>query len=102
MKTIYFFLMGLLFLLPGCAKEVGKAFLEGCAEGLDDYNRRQQRRIIKVVEYEVPRYPYITKTSIGDLDFVYGSNGYSGTGYYIGNCYFYNDNQGNHYTHYSI
>ena len=32
-----------------------------------------------------------TVTSIGDFDFVSGSDGYTGTGMQIGNTYFYND-----------
>jgi len=43
-----------------------------------------------------------TTNSIGNFDYVNGSNGYSGSGQQIGNLYYYNDNQGNQSTTQSI
>jgi len=34
-----------------------------------------------------------TVTSMGNFDFIHGSNGYSGTGTRMGSFYFYNDNR---------
>jgi hypothetical protein len=39
-----------------------------------------------------------TKLSIGNLDLISGSDGYSGTIQHIGNFDFFNDNRGNHGT----
>ena len=35
-----------------------------------------------------------TEQRIGNMDYVSGDNGYSGTGQQIGNTYYYNDNRG--------
>jgi hypothetical protein len=43
-----------------------------------------------------------TANSIGNFDYVSGSNGYSGTGQQIGDFYYYNDNAGGSYTTQSI
>lgn len=43
-----------------------------------------------------------TEQSIGNINYVNGSNGYSGSGQQIGNVNYYHDNQGNFYTTQSI
>jgi hypothetical protein len=53
---------------------------------------------VVVPQYTNSRGGHYTLNSIGNLDYVSGSNGYHGSGHQIGNFYYYNDNQGDRYT----